>query len=226
MEHRIYAALYDRMCGPAEAAGLGDMRTSLLAAATGKVLEVGGGTGANLAHYTRAQSVTVLEPDRAMARRLEERLGDCPVPASLVPVGIDDAELTDGSFDTVVCTLVLCTVPDLDAAAARIEALLAPGGRVLFLEHTAAPGGRGIVQILADPVWHRVVPGCHLHRDPVTALRRVGLMVDSYDRVDLPLPGLLSTGAIGSAVRPQAATPVAPGTYPIHRPRGRREVVQ
>lgn len=225
MEHRLYAALYDRMCGPAEAAGLGDLRASLLAEATGRVLEVGGGTGVNLAHYTQAESVTVLEPDLAMARRLEEHLGECPVPATLVRAGIDDADLDESSFDTVVCTLVLCTVPDLGGAARRMERLLAPGGRVLFLEHTAAPGGWGVVQILVDPLWHRVVPGCHLHRDPVNALRGAGLMVDSYQRVSLPLvPGLLSTGAVGSAIRPLTATPVAPGTYPRHRPLGRRAV--
>jgi SAM-dependent methyltransferase len=223
MEHRIYAALYDRICGPAEAAGLGDLRSSLLAGATGRVLEVGGGTGANLAHYSGAESVTVLEPDLAMARRLEPRLGECPVPATLVRAGIDDADLDEGSFDTVVCTLVLCTVPDLDRAVRHIERLLAPGGRVLFLEHTAAPGGWGVVQVLADPLWKRAVPGCHLHRDPVTALRRAGLLVDNYERVDLPLVrGLLSSGAVGSAVRPEVATPVSPGTYPMHRPLRRR----
>ena len=225
MEHRIYAALYDRLCGPAEAAGLGDLRASLLAGATGRVLEVGGGTGANLVHYSAAASVTVLEPDRAMARRLEPRLGECPVPARLVTAGIDDAELDEGSFDTVVCTLVLCTVPDLDAAVRRIERLLASGGRVLFLEHTASAGGWGVVQVLVDPVWKRAVPGCHLHRDPVTALRRAGLLVDRYERVDLPLvPGLLSAGAVGSAVRPRTAAPVVPGTYPMHRSFGRRKV--
>jgi SAM-dependent methyltransferase len=215
MEHRLYAALYDRLCGPAEAAGLADLRAGLLSGATGRVLEVGGGTGANLAHYTSAGSVTILEPDLAMARRLEPRLGDCPAPVTLVRAGIDEADLADGSFDTVVATLVLCTVPDLDRAAGRMERLLAPGGRLLFLEHTAAPGGWGVVQALADPLWRRAVPGCHLHRDPVRAIRRTGLMVDSYDRVDLPLvPGLLSSGAIGSAVRPLTATPVPAGTFP------------
>ena len=211
------------MCGPAEAAGLGDLRASLLAAATGRVLEVGGGTGHNLAHYKAAGSVTVLEPDLAMARRLEPRLADCPAPATLVRAGIDEADLEDASFDTVVCTLVLCTVPDLDRAIRRIERLLAPDGRVLFLEHTAVAGGWGMAQVLVDPLWARLVPGCHLHRDPVSALRRAGLMVDSYDRVDLPLVrGLISTGAVGSAVRPRAAAPVAPGTYPQHRPLRRR----
>jgi len=221
VEHPLYAAVYDRMCASAEAAGLAERRAGLLAGATGRVLEVGGGTGHNLEWYSAAGSVVVLEPDAAMARRLEPRLAGCPVPAILIREGIDEADLEDASFDTVVCTLVLCTVPDLDRALARIRRLLAPGGQLLFLEHTAAPGGWGLVQRALDPLWHRAVPGCHLHRDPVSAIRRSGLMVAGYDRIDLPLvPGLLRAGVVGTARARTADTPVPLGTYPRHRSLG------
>ncbi|MHB1446112.1 MAG: class I SAM-dependent methyltransferase [Acidimicrobiales bacterium] len=221
MEHPLYAAAYDRLLASAEAAGLAERRADLLADATGRVLEVGGGTGHNLKWYSAAGAVVVLEPDGAMCRRLEPRLADCPVPATLIPAGIEEADLQDGSFDTVVCTLVLCTVPDLDKAVARIRRLLAPGGRLLFLEHTAAPGGWGLVQRAADPLWRRAVPGCHLHRDPISAIRRSGLMVAGYDRIDLPLvPGLLRAGVVGTACERTADTPVAPGTYPRSRSLG------
>ncbi|MHB1925033.1 MAG: class I SAM-dependent methyltransferase [Acidimicrobiales bacterium] len=221
MDHPLYAAAYDRLCASAEAAGLAERRAALLAGATGRVLEVGGGTGHNLRWYSAADSVVVLEPDASMVRRLEPRLADCPVPATLIRAGIEEADLQDGSFDTVVCTLVLCTVPDLDRAVARIRRLLAPAGRLLFLEHTAAPGGWGLVQRALDPLWHRAVPGCHLHRDPVSAIRRSGLMVAGYDRIDLPLvPGLLRAGVVGTACERTADPPVPAGTYPRRRSLG------
>jgi len=221
VEHPLYAAVYDRLCGPAEAAGLAERRAALLGDATGRVLEVGGGTGHNLKWYSAADSVVVLEPDGAMCRRLEPRLADSPAPARLIQAGIEEADIQDASFDTVVCTLVLCTVPDLDRAIARIRRLLAPGGRLLFLEHTAAPGGWGLVQRVIDPLWRRAVPGCHLHRDPVSAIRRSGLMVAGYDRIDLPLvPGLLRAGVVGTACERTADMPVPPGTYPRRRPLG------
>jgi len=221
VEHPLYAAVYDRLCAGAEAAGLAERRAALLAGATGRVLEVGGGTGHNLKWYAAADSVVVLEPDAAMCRRLQPRLGDCPAPVTLVQAGIDEADLQDASFDTVVCTLVLCTVPDLDRAMVRIRRLLAPGGRLLFLEHTAAPGGWGLVQRALDPLWHRAVPGCHLHRDPISAIRRSGLMVAGYDRIDLPLvPGLLRAGVVGTACERTADSPVPPGTFPRRRSLG------
>ena len=218
-DHRIYAAVYDRMTAPAEAAGLAERRRALLAGARGRVLEVGGGTGHNLPHYTAATEVVVLEPDGAMRRHLAPRLDSCPVPARVVAAGIDDPGLEargvpDGGFDTVVCTLVLCTVPDADAAAERIARLLAPGGRLLFLEHVRGPGARGVVQRLVTPLWRVMVPGCHLDRDPVPAMRRAGLLPADYERVHLPLGPLASPGVVGTAVVSRSKPLVEPGSYP------------
>src|SRR3954447_3515820 len=112
-DHPLYASLYDRMTRPIENAGLGRRRAALLAGAVGRVLEVGGGTGANLPHYPADVTVTVLEPDGAMRRKLLERLASLGEQlASKVevhPVGVDEADFGPDSFDTVVCTLVLCT---------------------------------------------------------------------------------------------------------------------
>ena len=217
--HRIYAAVYDRMTAPAEAAGLAERRRRLLAGATGRVLEVGGGTGHNLPYFLSADEVVVLEPDPAMRRHLEARLDTSPVPVRVVGAGIDDPGLgelgvPDGGFDTVVCTLVLCTVPDADRAAARIARLLAPGGKVLFLEHVRGVGARGVVQRAVTPLWRVVVPGCHLDREPVLALRRAGLLPTGYERVHLPLGPLASPGVMGTAVARRAEPLVEPGAFP------------
>ena len=219
-DHPLFAAAYDRLTASAELHGLAARRRRLLAGATGRVLEVGGGTGHNLVWYSAAAEVVVLEPDGAMRRRMEPRLGDCPAPARVVAAGIDHPDLAslgveDRSFDTVVCTLVLCTVPDLDAAARRIRDLLAPGGRVLFLEHVRDLGARGVLQRLVTPAWRVVVPGCHLDRDPLPALRRAGLYPGDYERVHLPLGPLASAGLVGSAGERRAEPLAEPGRYPV-----------
>jgi SAM-dependent methyltransferase len=223
-DHPRYAAFYERSMAGAEEAGLGAQRAQLLARARGRVLEIGGGTGLNLRHYRAATSVTVLEPDGAMRERLETRRLDCPCPMTLLPMGVEEADFPPASFDTVVCTLVLCTVPDPDAALGRLRGWLAPEGSLLFIEHTAAPGGWGLVQALLDPLWHRLIPGCHLHRDPMAAMRRVGFMVRDYDRLDLTMiPGLIDNLVVGVACEGLVEPPVPSGTYPRpHRRRPRR----
>ena len=202
-DHPIFAALYDRMCAPAEAAGLADARRRLLEGATGRVLEVGGGTGHNLPYYHSADEVVVIEPDGAMRRRLEPRLEQCPVPARVVSAGIDDADLEPASFDSVVSTLTLCTVPDLGRALTRIRSLLAPDGKLLFLEHVRATGLRGRMQHGLTPLWSRLVPGCHLDREVTAGLRGAGFVVSRCDRLDLPMGPLLAVGVAGEA-RPRA----------------------
>src|SRR5580765_3956760 len=123
-DHRIYAAMYDRLTHAAEEAGVARRRHQLLAAASGDVLEIGGGTGLNLPHYPAGVSLTVLEPDGAMRRRLLARAAALGPPASAVdvhPVSVESASFEPESFDTVVCTLVLCTVPSLAATLGRIR---------------------------------------------------------------------------------------------------------
>ena len=210
-DHPVYAALYDRMTAPAEAAGLAERRRRLLAGATGRVLEVGGGTGANLAHYRAAASVDVLEPDGAMRRRLERRLEDevragrAAAAVRVHAAGIDDAPFPDRSFDTAVCTLVLCTVPDLPRALGTLRRLLRPGGTLLFLEHVRASGPRASAQRALTPLWSRLVPGCHLDRDTVAAVRRAGFFVTDAEKFALPGGGPLLATAVSGAARPAPA---------------------
>src|SRR5437667_6989461 len=113
----LFARFYDRMTAGAEKAGLRAHRQELLTKASGKVLEIGGGTGANLPFYgSGVESLTITEPSEPMARRLERRLGEHGTPAKVVRAPAEQLPFEDGSFDTVVSTLVLCTVNDQERA--------------------------------------------------------------------------------------------------------------
>lgn len=196
--HAVFAAVYDRVTAPAERAGLADRRRRLLAGATGRVLEIGGGTGLNLPHYPAGLEVTVLEPDGAMRERLLARVPEVAATVEVHDAGIESAPFADGSFDTVVSTLTLCTVPDLDRALAQIHRLLAPGGRLLFIEHVLASGLRGLAQRASAPVWTRVAAGCHPDRDILGAMRANDLAITDCDRFRIRL---VVNPLIGQAVQ-------------------------
>ena len=97
------------------------------------------------------------------------------------------AGVPDGSFDTVVCTLVLCRVDDPLAVARRLRSLLAPGGSLLFLEHVRATGAAGVAQRLAGPLWRRMSAGCHLDRNTLHTLREAGFVITDCSRSPGPL---------------------------------------
>lgn len=183
---RFVAAIYDRFMEDAEEACLGDWRRALLADLAGDVLEIGAGTGANLAHYPAGlRSLTLTEPDAHMRRRLAEasaRTPDRPVtvldaPATALPV---EAE----SLDVVVGTLVLCTVPDPRAVLAEVVRVLRPGGRFVYLEHVAAWDNPGRLrwQRVLEPAWRVVADGCHLTRATGDLIREAGLVVEAETR--------------------------------------------
>jgi SAM-dependent methyltransferase len=209
-DHRLFAALYDRMMAASEAGGLAGRRRDLLARASGRVLEIGAGTGLNLGYYppTTVTSVVALEPDGAMRRRLDRRLGEAPVAVRVEGAGIDEADLPDHGFDTIVSTLVLCSVPNLPAAAARLRRWLAPGGQLLFLEHVRGPGWWAKLQAAATPVWSRLAAGCHLDRDTLGALRGAGLLIADCDRFPMPAGGPLHRTCVQGMAKPRAVAPI------------------
>lgn len=208
-DRRLFAAAYGWLEAQAERAGLGERRRRLLASAHGRVLEVGGGTGANLAHYPPAvDELVVLEPDAAMRRRLQRRLVTAPVAATVQASSLEDAVLAEESFDTVVCTLVLCTVADPPVALERVRRLLRPRGVLLFLEHVRAPGWHRHLQRAVAPAWRRMSGGCHLNRDIPAAIRASGLVITDIDRFCLPWAGRL-VPAVQGAARPRTAPTAA-----------------
>jgi SAM-dependent methyltransferase len=190
--HTIHAALYDPLMGVYDRLGLAERRRRLVAEATGEVVEVGGGTGRNIPHYRDVDRVVMLEPDEAMRRRLLARVPSAPVPIEVHETGIDDTILPDEFADTVVASLVLCTVPDPATALARIKRLLKPDtGRLLFLEHVHSPGWRGRLQEALTPVYSRTLgAGCHLDRPTLDSIRDAGFVITDCQRSGAIVQGI------------------------------------
>lgn len=187
---RAFSAVYDRGFRATEEAGLSDMRHALLAQARGRVLELGAGTGLNLEHYPEAiESLTLVEPDPHMTKQLREKLAGAGRASeiSVVEAPGENLPFPDDSFDTVVVTLVLCTVPDPAATLAEIKRVLAPNGQFLFLEHVRShdPGLARWQDRLEGP-WKFMADGCHCNRDTEAILSGSAFQIESIDHGKLP----------------------------------------
>lgn len=201
---RIFATLYEPVLRSSERNGLAELRAGLLAQARGRTLELGAGTGLNLAHYPAAVTELVLtEPEAPMATRLEERVRARGTSAHVVRAGAEELPFADGSFDTVVATLVFCTVGSLPRALAEVRRVLAPGGQLLFLEHVRHPDpARARRQERFTPIQRRVACGCHLDRATPAAIAAAGLTLTEERSERFPkAPKVMQPLAVGRATR-------------------------
>jgi len=185
--HWVFATAYDPLTQALERAVLGEHRARLLASLDGQVLDVGAGTGANLPYLRRASRVVVAEPDAAMRRRLAARLAQAAVPVELSSDPAEKLRYPDASFDAVVFTLVLCTVPSPDRALAEARRVLRPSGRLIILEHVRGTGTLARWQDRLTPLWSRLNAGCHLGRDTAAAIERAGFTFERAEYFD-PYP--------------------------------------
>jgi ubiquinone/menaquinone biosynthesis C-methylase UbiE len=163
-------ALYDPFLWIAERAGMSALRQQLLSTAEGRVLELGAGTGLNIAHYPPVVRELVLsEPEPGMAARLRRRSHLSQIPTEVVQAGVEELPFDAGSFDTVVCTFVLCTIPDPINALLEARRMLPEGGRVLFLEHVRATDGSALArwQDRMEHPWRAFAAGCRCNQDTV-----------------------------------------------------------
>jgi ubiquinone/menaquinone biosynthesis C-methylase UbiE len=185
---RLFSAVYDRGLKAAEDAGLREMRRELLTGARGRVLEIGAGTGANLALYPDAvESLTMVEPDPHMTKRLREKLAASGRTAEVVEAPAERLPFEDASFDTAVATLVLCTVSDPTAAVAELARVLKPGGELLFIEHVRAEDpGLARWQDRWERPWKFLADGCRCNRDTVATLAASRLDLGAVERGRLP----------------------------------------
>jgi ubiquinone/menaquinone biosynthesis C-methylase UbiE len=202
---RFYVGTYDLLNGPAERAGLRQQRHDLLAQATGATIEIGAGTGLNLPHYPPTVTrLALIEPDPHTTRRLRRRAARSGRDAEVITATADQLPLPDASFDTAVVTFALCSVPDEQAALGEITRVLAPGGRLLFLEHvrSADPGIAAKQDKMPFPY---PLIGCHPNRDTLREIEASPLAVESIRRGELPkAPKIERPMIVGAARRPSA----------------------
>ncbi len=132
----------------------------------GDTLEIGSGTGANLPYFVDSKSLTMLEPDIHMTKKLITRVNSSGKDVQIVKSFGENLPFEDNSFDSVVTTLVLCMVEDVEKVVSEIHRVLRPGGNFLFYEHIVAETLPGrLLQHLLDPIWVLATTGCHLKRD-------------------------------------------------------------
>jgi ubiquinone/menaquinone biosynthesis C-methylase UbiE len=206
----FFAATYDRQLAGTEKSGLRQLRHDLLASASGRVLEIGGGTGANLPHYGQAvESLTLTEPEPAMLRRLERKIGGQVPGTHQVPgtkvfrAPAEDLPFDDDSFDVAVSTLVLCGVDDQPRALRELRRVLRPGGQLMFIEHVRSedPGQARLQDRLN---WlNRLVVCCDCNRPTLVSIQEAGFAVGHLEHTTLPkAPKFVAPTIVGSATAP------------------------
>jgi ubiquinone/menaquinone biosynthesis C-methylase UbiE len=198
----IVAPAYDRMSRGSEEAGLRELRQGLLADATGRVLEIGAGTGANLPHYNGSiESLVVTEPQPPMLRRLQRTAHEHAPHAQVLRAPAEDLPFEDDSFDIVVSTLVLCGVDDQPRALREARRVLRPGGRLLFLEHVRADDP-GLARFQDRVNWlNRFVVGCDCNRPTLGTIEAAGFTVSRLEQTVIPkAPKFVRPLIVGAAV--------------------------
>jgi ubiquinone/menaquinone biosynthesis C-methylase UbiE len=152
-------------------------------AATGRVLDVGIGSGPNLPFYGgQIEKVLGVDPSTELLQFAEERAHKASTPVELLRASGEALPIEDRSIDTAVVTFTLCTVDNAATTLAEIRRVLRPGGRLLFAEHGRAPE-RGVArwQDRLTPIWRRIAGGCHLNRKPDDLIRSAGFRIDALD---------------------------------------------
>lgn len=229
----LFAMTYDWQISATEKAGLHSMRQRLLADATGQVIEIGAGTGANLPCYgPDVESLAVTEPLTPMMRKLERRVRDRGSSAKVLRAPAEDLPFDSETFDVAVSTLVLCGVDDQPRALRELRRVLRPGGRLLFLEHVRSDDP-ALARLQDRMNWlNRVVVCCNLNRPTLDTIKQAGFTVTSLEHTALPkAPKFVGPAIMGVAtklrVRPRGAgrsqwSPLLPALAQTGVPRGGR----
>jgi SAM-dependent methyltransferase len=182
----------------------GPMKQERMKDLQGTVVEIGPGNGINFQYYPDGVNVIAVEPNPFMHDRLKEHAALSKAHVQLEGKFLHDLDIAPDSIDAVVCTLVLCTVPDPKAIMEEVLRILKPGGKYIFIEHVAAPAGttkRKVQNFLFKP-WRWLFEGCETNRDTGALLQSVGFSqvdMDCFDSKAMPPP--VSPGIVGVAVK-------------------------
>lgn len=170
---------------------LGDLKRRLLDGHPDRIVEFGSGPGTNTRYLRRGTTLVAVEPNAAMHRALRRAAADHDLTLELLASSAENVPVPDASVDAVVCTLVLCTVPDPAAAIAEAHRILRPGGQMLFVEHVVSPTApRGIaatVQRVVRRPWRWLFEGCDVCRDTASLIGAHGFAdVEIHQRILKP----------------------------------------
>jgi len=205
VHHPLFARFYANVLARNEPRELLAFRDELLAGLSGRVVEVGAGSGANFAHYPpEVSEVVAVEPEPYLREQAAAAAARAPVPVTVLDGIADALPLDSGSCDAAVACLVLCTVPDQASALGELRRVLKRGGELRFLEHVRGESARmARAQRAVDATfWPRLFGGCHTARDTVAAIERAGFALERHrDLQPRSLPSFLPIApqAIGVA---------------------------
>lgn len=197
-ERHVLPYLIDQACGIRPVAR---QREKVVPQARGLVLEIGIGTGLNIPFYdkTKVTRIVGVDPALRMHRLADKRIAKAGLNVELIGLSAEKLPVADASFDTVVCTYTLCTIPDPAAALAEMRRVLKPGGKLLFSEHGRAPDeGVARWQTRLQPYWSKIAGGCMLDRDVPLLLKDAGFDAATLSRY-LPGPRFVSYHYWGEA---------------------------
>ena len=178
---RVVPRLVALTCG---ASALSGLRAKTAAGLTGRVVEIGFGSGYNVPHYPAdVDRVLAVEPSATAWRMASRRVAASPVPVEQIGLDGQSLPIDDASCDGAICTFALCTIPDVEAALAEVRRVLRSGGRFHLLEHGRAPDARvAAFQRRVEPLQRRIADGCHLTRDPVALVAGAGFTVEDLEQ--------------------------------------------
>lgn len=199
----VMALLYDPFLWTGEIAGMRRRRRRLLARARGRVVEIGAGTGLNIAHYPdQVDELVLAEPDAGMRRKLVRRLDRNGRPAAISGTSAERLPFANDSVDTVVSTLVLCTVEDPERVLREIARVLRPDGQLLFIEHVRARW-RPLAhyQDLLARFWRAFAGGCMCNRATLDLMRGCGFDVEATEAIWSGMPAIVYPLVLGRATR-------------------------
>ena len=200
---QVLPRVVDKACGVSE---FNNWRAQATEGLTGRVVEIGFGSGLNVPHYPPDVDLVLAVEPASVARRLaEKRVAASPVPVDHVGLDGQDLPLEDDSCDAALCTFTLCTVPDPDQALAEVRRVLRPGGEFHFLEHGLSPDpGVARWQHRMDPLQRRLFDGCHLSRDAIALVEAAGFRVTRREQRYVRGPKPWSFVTVGVAATPSA----------------------
>ncbi|PIC71433.1 SAM-dependent methyltransferase [Sporosarcina sp. P16b] len=178
----VFPRIYDIAMKPLEVTRFKKVRTELIRNAQGNVLEIGSGTGINFPYYRQAKHVTAIEPNPEISRRATRRGRNAHVPITLYEASAESLPFADHTFDTVISTLVFCTIPNPLRALKEIQRISKPDATLLFFEHVKLEQpGFAKVQDLVNPLWEKVCDGCQLNRNTLSLIIDSGICVEEIE---------------------------------------------